>query len=73
MFLVASCGLYNAIAHMLEITAATSKGPHYIYNRVLAGGAGSASPKYRAAVQVNTGVINNAEKHPHPLDLKECA
>lgn len=58
---------------MQEITAATSKGPHYIYNRVLAGGAGSAAPKYRAAVQVNTGVINNADKRPRPLDLKECA
>lgn len=73
MFLVASCGLYNAIAHMLEITVATSKGPHYIYYRVLAGGAGSAAPIYRAAVQVNTGVINNAEKRPRPLDLKDCA
>lgn len=58
---------------MQEITAATSKGPHYIYYRVLAGGAGSALPKYRAAVQVNTGVINNADKRPRPLDLKECA
>lgn len=73
MFLVASCGLYNAIAHMLEITVAISNGPHYIYYRVLAGGAGSAAPKYRAVVQVNTGVINNAEKHPRPLDLKDCA
>lgn len=59
---------------MQEITAATSKGPHYIYYRVLVGGASSsAAPKYRAAVQVNTGVINNAEKRPRPLDLKECA
>lgn len=58
---------------MQEITAATSKGPHYIYYRVLVRGASSAAPKYRAAVQVNTGVINNAEKRPRPLDLKECA